>query len=286
MKNLENLSNLISSLPEDVRENAENLVQRMGEVIEGISDKPIEFRPPNLKVVQGTSDRSALPKGATIGSLVIGEEILETPYTVYPIMSWTSRQKWNPDPEISNLECQSPDGEVGFRYGSCKDCVYKDFDKENNKPQCNKTSTFLVLSADFKYLFQINFSKTNYANGQDWIKAMKTAGVSPYKRSYRLKTETSSKSKNVEILVAEAYAGNKSSEEVLPFLTALYTQAAADRKTGPASFHEYIKNKATDQVKLLGHQEGPSDGVVLLDAPESGSETSNVSESSVTRFKL
>ena len=122
MQNLEKLAELATTLPAELIENASALVERMGEVIEGIGDKPVEWRPDLLKVVQGTSDRSKLPKGATIGSIVIGEEVVEAPYGTIPIRSWISRQYWDADPENARMLCNSPDGLVGYTHGECKTC--------------------------------------------------------------------------------------------------------------------------------------------------------------------
>lgn len=264
MQNLDKLKVLASELPESVKGNAEALVERMGEVIEGISDKPLEWRPSFLKVMQGTSDRSKTPKGATIGSLILGEEVVEAPYPVIPIRTFTTRQKWNPDPEVNKIECQSPDGETGFKFGKCKLCEFQKFDEEAGRTACNKTITVLQISGDLSKIFTANFSKSNYSKGTDWQKAMKMAGVAPYKRTYRLKSETSSKSKNVELLVAETYAGNNTDKALWPFLEELSFISGEDRKQHLRAFQEYIENKASSMPALENHEQ--DDTVVLLDA--------------------
>lgn len=297
MQNLEKLAELAAQLPEAVRDNAVNLVERMGEVIEGISDKPLEWRPGNLKLVQGTSDRSKLPKGANIGALVLGEEILETPFPVIPIRAFTSRQKWNPNPDIQQVECQSPDGEVGFKYGDCRSCVHSKFDEAAGKTACNKTITVLQISSDLSQIFTSNFAKSNYSKGTDWQKAMKTAGVAPYKRTYKLRSETSSKSKNVELLFAEAFAGNQTDKAYIPFLDELSRISGEDRRTQLLGFREYLaKRAAGGAAQLENHLE--DDTVVLLDAhTEGGAEeikvveevaasTATTASSSGTKYKL
>lgn len=288
MQNLEKLAELAAQLPEAVRDNAVNLVERMGEVIEGISDKPLEWRPSNLKLVQGTSDRSKLPKGANIGALVLGEEVLTTPYPVIPIRAFTSRQKWNPDPDIQQVECQSPDGEVGFKYGDCRSCVHSKFDEAAGKTACNKTITVLQISADLSQIFTSNFAKSNYSKGTDWQKAMKTAGVAPYKRTYKLRSETSAKSKNVELLFAEAFAGNQTDKAYLPFLEELSKISGEDRKAQIANFREYLAKRAAGAVNQLENH-ADDDTVVLLDAPSAEEEAVVVSSEpapSGTKYKL
>ncbi len=287
MQNLDKLNELAQSLPDNVKENALALVEKMGEVIEGITDKPMEWRPGLLKVVQGTSDRANLPKGATIGSLVKGEDIIETPFNVIPIRAYVTRQKWNSDPEIKQIDCQSPDGDFGSRYGKCYECPHQKFDEEANRSACNKSYTVLNIAADLSDVFLTNFSKTGYSAGLDWKKKMQTAGVAPYKRVYALKSETSPKSKNVEILVANAFAGNITDKALLPFLQELSNISGEDRKAALAAFYEYIKSRqqGSDHVALADNSS--DNNVVLLEAATETATTTVevVAESSTNKPK-
>lgn len=266
MKNLEKLVELAAALPDTHKAAAVELVERMGEVIEGFGDKPLEWRPEQLKLVQGTSDRGKLPKGANIGSFVLGEDIMETPMKTIPIRLWTSRQYWNPDPEQAQMLCNSPDGQVGFQYGECKSCPFSKFDDENKRSQCNKTLSVLSITADLKRIFVTNFSKTNYMSGMDWQGLMKKAGVAPHKRIYTLASVTSTKSKNVELIKAEPISGNNKVEgALLDFVTELSRVSGEDRKLSLENFYEYVANKKAkgDQASLSA----PAD-VVLLAAQD------------------
>ncbi len=72
--NLDSLQALVEKLPKDAKEKAEALLARMGEVIEGIGDEPIRWKPSMLRLVQGTTDRTTIPKGTAIGDMLLGEE--------------------------------------------------------------------------------------------------------------------------------------------------------------------------------------------------------------------
>lgn len=271
MRDLTKLTELAQTISGGLQANAVSLVERMGEVIEGLGDRPIEFRPGTLKLVQGTSDRGKLPKGAGIGSLVLGEDILEAPYRVLVLRHWTSRQYWDPNPENAKMLCNSPDATVGFQYGDCKVCPYSKFDEQANKSQCNKTISVLCLSADLKELFVVNFSKTNYMNGVDWTNLMKKAGVAPYKRVYTLASKTSTKSKNVELLHAEPVAGERTEGEVLAFVEELFRISGDDRKEMLLKFHEYAANKK--KAGVSAQLEAPSDVVLLTHDEDAPTET-------------
>lgn len=280
MKNLERLAELANELPATTKAKASALVQKMGEVIEGIGDKPIQWRPDTLKLVQATTDRSKLPKGVSPGSILLGEEVIEQPLEVYPLRTWISRQMWSKDLENARMICSSPDGEAGFMYGNCKVCPHSKFDEAAGRSDCNKTITALVSSKDLSKVFFVNFSKTNYSSGTDWQKLMKNAGVSTYKRAYSIASMTSPKFKNVEILKAEPVSSKTEMDAAtLSYLGELFRRASEDRDEHLKSFHEYIDNKKANALL-----EAPSEiGVTLLPAIEV--ETS-VEDTPIAGYKL
>lgn len=263
MNNLEKLAELAQGLPAKLKDNALALVEQMGQVIEGIGDKPTVWRPGTAKIVQGTSDRSKLPKGTNIGSIVIGEDVEQQPFSVIPLRSWYSRQMWDPNPDNARILCSSPDAITGFAHGECKNCQYGKFDTEANRSACNRSVTVLAISADLKKIFTLNFTKTNYVNGTDWVKLMRNANVAPYKKDYALNTETSKKSKNVEVLIASN--GNTVDAKLYPFLEELAKLVHEDRTTSLASFYEYVKNRKTSHAEL-----GAPEDVVMLEVKDVG----------------
>lgn len=249
MKNLETLAELAATLPAKTKANAVELVQKMGEVIEGIGDNPIEWRPDNLKVVQGTSDRSKLPKDAKIGSMVIKDQVMAQPLVVIPIRAWKGRQYWDQDPNNARVICSSQDSKVGYRFGNCRTCQYAKFDEEANKSQCNMNVTVISTTPELDRIFTSSFSKSNYSNGTAWMGEMAKNGVSTYKRQYTLNTETSKKSKNVEVLVA-ANEG-PTPKEMVPFLAELFSIIGENREESLAKFYEYVKSLTDGSPKAL-----------------------------------
>jgi len=270
MQNLETLAKLAKDLPAAYSKNAVALVTRMGEVIEGLSDKPMEWKPSTLKLVQATSDRTKLPRGASIGSMVLGESVLPTPVKLIPMRVYTTRQYWNPDQDSATMICSSPDGEVGYKHGKCKACPYSKFDEIEKKSQCNKTITVLSILEDMSAVFFTNFSKTNYSSGMDWQSLMKKAGVSPYKRIYEMTSGPSPKTKNVEMLKIEpASVDNTTSDKLIPFLEELFRISGEDRKASLASYYEYIEARK-DASEISGHLTHSDDTVVLLPGETTG----------------
>jgi len=263
------LAELAKELPAVYKENAIALVERMGEVIEGLGDKPTEWKAPTLKLTQATTDRSKLPKGATIGSLILGEHIVKPPLKAVPMRVYITRQMWNPDPAAATMVCSSPDGITGFRYGACKTCPHAVFDEVEKKTACNKTITVISVAEDLSNVFITNFSKTNYSSGMDWQGLMKKAGVSPYKRIYEISSMTSPKVKNVEILKVEPVTTHNSvNADVLPFIEELFRLVSADRTGSLEQFYEYIENKKDASLLLNNTEEDSASNVTLITAAE------------------
>jgi len=271
MQGLEKLQELAGKLTGADKANATELVRRMGEVIEGIGDRPLEWRPANLKVVQATTDRSKLPKGAGVGSVIIGEIIKEQPLKVIPIRMWDTRQKWSADRDNTKLECWSPDASIGFTLArECKTCPHSKFDPVANRSDCNKTKTVSMVSEDLTEIFTTNFSKTAYQSGVAFQDLMAKARVSPYKRVYNLSTASHPKYKNVEILGAEPDTKAALSEAKLAFLEELYNVMNADRNSSLALIRDLVKAKqlsgaAPALPSPAGHEEIPiPEGVAAL----------------------
>jgi hypothetical protein len=270
--NLEKLKDLAQALPEAVRQNALDLVTRMGEVIEGIGDEPVKWRASTAKLMQAVSDRSKAPKGATIGDIIVGEEVLAAPAKVIVLRSWDARQMWSPDQNEAKMLCSSPDAEVGYIGNKCRECPHSKFDEETKKTECNKIKTMMLLKADFSDIFLINFAKTNYKTGTEWQMMMKKAGVAPYRRIYGLKSETSKQYKNVETIAIETYTGDErdTPADCLAFVTELFTQVGADRKEMVDNFHKIIISRKQDPSMLTSS--GGADSEVVLIGTDSASE--------------
>jgi len=254
MKNLEPLIELAKELPKEVKDNALNLLDKMGSTIEGISDTPVEWRPDIAKVVQAMSDRSKLPKGAGPGDILIGEDILEQPATVIPLRMWDARQYWDPDPNENKMLCSSPDAVMGYLGYVCKECPHSKW--EDGKSDCSKIKQGSFITADLSTFFILNFAKTNYTAGNEFQSKMKKAGVSTFKRFYELKTETSKQYKNVEAIVITPPQSNRVDDKLHPFLQALFDRFSSDRETHLAAFHLMAKTKGEKNQALLGSDQG------------------------------
>ena len=253
MKNLENIKALAEKLPKDVKANALALIDRMGTTIEGISDKPIEWKPELAKIIQGTSDRSKLPKGTPVGAIMVGENVIEQPRRVIPIRMWDGRQYWSPDQNEAKMICSSPDAKVGYIGYVCDECPHSKW--VDGKSDCSRIKQVAVVNSDLSNFFIINFAKTNYINGKDWAGLMSKAMVQPYKRMYDLQTETHKEYKNVEIMTVSSTT-DRTPTEYYDFLQALFDQFSADREAYLVAFHAMsLERGKANQAKLLENQQ-------------------------------
>jgi hypothetical protein len=272
--NLDSLIELAKKLPKGYKENAEALLTRMGEVVEGIGDEPIRWRAPNLRLVQGTTDRSTIPKGTAIGDMLIGERKMDQPVKFIVMRVWDGRQYWDPDPNESKLLCSSPDAKLGYNFGYCNQCQFKVFNEETRKSECGKTKNALVIAADFSEIFTITFAKTNYQAGMYLESVLKKAGVAPYRRIYGLSTETNAKYKNVENYAVELLDDKEKTThaDLLPFLQELFKVVGEDRKESIDKFYELVLSRVNDQKQLtssVGNSESADSVVVIEDSSSS-----------------
>lgn len=273
--NLETLSALAAKLPAPYKENAEELISRMGEVIEGIGDEPQRWRAPLLRLVQGTTDRSSIPKGTAIGDMLIGEKKVEQPFKYIVMRTWTGRQYWNPDPNESNMLCSSPDAKLGYQYGYCNQCDFAVFNEETRKSDCSKTKNALVITADFSEIAHIVFSKTNYQAGMNLETYLKKAGVAPYRKIYGLTTETNAKYKNVENYSIELLDEKERNvhADLVPFLQELFKVVGDDRKESIDKFYEIVlERREQGLLENSAKNSGGADATVLIEESPGTSE--------------
>ncbi|HET8686534.1 MAG TPA: hypothetical protein VFM18_07695 [Methanosarcina sp.] len=283
MINTERLFALAANLPKGIKENAEALLERMSAVIEGIGDEPITWKPPILRLVQGTTDRTSIPKGTAIGDFVLGETKIDRPFKLIPLMLWTGRQYWSPDQNESKMLCSSPDAKLGYIGNNCneKSCPHAKWDEETNRSECGRVKHALCISHDLKELFAVNFAKTNYATGMDFESLLKKAGVSPYRRIYDLDSTTNSKNKNVENFSIKPSDHKDVPAEYLEFLGELFNLIKADRKESLDQFYIMV-NERKERMPQLSNSNS-SEGTVSLSAPVEGEGTSDAVVSDMSK---
>jgi hypothetical protein len=267
-------------LGKDYKQSALDLLARMEEVIEGIGDEPIRWKPPMLKMVQGTTDRSTIPKGSAVGDFILGESKVEHPMNFIPLRIWEGRQFWSPDPNESKMLCSSPDGKLGYIGAYCNQCPHSKYDEATKKSECSKTQNVLAITPDLKQVFITTFSKTNYQTGLELKKAVTKAGVALYRRVYALTSKTNQTYKNVENYSVETLdeKNRNSNPEILGFLREMFDAATEDRKVNVDKFHELILARKESGAALPAPEQS-SNTVVLTDSSQStGDEVSTVSD--------
>lgn len=253
------LTPLVANLPESVQANVNLLLEEMATVIEGVGDQPITWRPQFLRLVQGTTDRSSMPKGTAPGDFILGESKLEQPFKFIVLSLYDTRTYWDPDQTSNKILCSSPDAKLGAYGVECRGCPHSQWNDAENKPSpCSKNKQALCISADGRHVFTITFAKSNYKVGMELESLLKAARVNPYMRVYQVESTTDQKSKNVEIfkVSAPAAAERNTPPEFLPFLKALFEKVRADRQEGIAMFYDNAKKRR--EQAALGNSSAPA----------------------------
>lgn len=272
MENLENLKTLANQLqPDAVKTNALNLIEEMGSVIEGIGDTPITWKPPFLRLVQGSTDRGSIPRDARVGDFVIGENKLESPFKFIPIRMWDARQYWDSDQTNNKMLCWSPDAKLGYIGRECKGCEHAKWDPDKGS-DCSKVKGMLAISADLSKIFTVTFAKSNYKVGMELENLMKKVGSHSYTRTYGLSNTTSPTAKNVEMFKIEVLDDKtrRTPAEFLPFMKELFDRSSADRKAMLDGFYESVTKRKemlaisgeTETLSITGNTINNSDSVV------------------------
>lgn len=261
---LTQLKAIAERLPEAVKTNALTLIGEMESVVEGIGDEPVAWKPPFLRLVQATTDRTKLPKGTGIGDFIIGENKVEQPFTYIPLRIWDARQYWDPDQNNNKMLCNSPDAKRGYIGAECRTCPHSQWvEDEAGKggSACNKIKGMLAITSDLRSIFNLNFAKTSYKTGMELEGFMKKAGVAPYRRVYGMTAGASATAKNVEMFKNEILTGGKqvTPDDYLEFLKGLFDIIQADRKAMIDKFYEMTTAKA-QQAALAA----PSADTVLV----------------------
>lgn len=276
MKNLESLKAHLDALPDDIKVNAQDLIERMETVLEGIGDEGVEWRMPFLRLFQATSSREGLPRGVAPGDLILGEEVKEAPMNFIPIRVYQKRQFWSPDMNEKKMLCQSPDAVLGQIGKLCKECVHSQW-VEGEGVDCNKVHTVVAITSDLKDIFSIDMAKSQYKVGTEFVSTLKKAGVAPYARTYGLSSETSPTTKTVEQFKIEALAADKrkTPDAVLPFLKALFDTVSSDRKDLLTAFYQSIEDRRAKGLLPNGVDGAPqiensAAGDVTLQIPAEG----------------
>lgn len=274
MINTESLLALAANLPSPYKENAEALLERMAEVVEGIGDEPIRWKPNMLKIISGQTARDSYPRTAGVGDFLLGEDVEGKPLKFIPLIVWDGRQYWSPDKDEKKMLCNSPDAKLGYIGSYCNQCPHSKWDEAANRSDCGKIKSSLFIKEDFSDIFITNFSKTNYASGMDLVAMLKKAGVAPYRRIYELSTKQNGKNSNVDNYVVKPAAEKAVKPELLAFLAELFKTVQSDRKESLESFYKVVMDRR-DRTPHLAIQDEADTTVLLTD--ETGAE-SNVSE--------
>lgn len=276
--NLELLKPIAEALPDTVKANALALLEEMSAVVEGIGDEPVVWKPPFLRMVQSTTDRSALPKGVGIGDFIIGESKTIQPLPLIPLRLWDARQYWDPDQNVNKMLCNSPDAKLGYIGAYCKTCQFAEW-IEGEGSACNKMKAMLAITSDLRTLFSINFAKTSYKPGMEFEAAMKKAGVTPYRRMYELSTTQHATAKNVEVYKVGLPSENAkriTPDPYLDFLKGLFDIINQDRKVMLDKFYEGAMKK--HGVMAIANASSQADTTLTI---ENGSEGTPASEPTV-----
>jgi len=224
---------------ETLRTNALTLLQEMTEVIEGVSDRTITWKPSFLRIIQGTTKNlDRFYKGEhkdapdiKSGTMIIGNQSIPHGIEVIPLISWYSRTLWDSkDDDNGRAICQSQDAKLGWRYGDCKKCEFSSA-PEGKVPDCKKEISVMAITGDLRSIIVVKYHKSFYTTGNEWLKEIGNSRANPFERVYTLTGSLSSKKKAgyEPVPRLKGVTRNLVSPEVRTFIEALFRKTLKDR---------------------------------------------------------
>jgi hypothetical protein len=227
-------------LPEALKANALKLIKDMTTERMGIGDRVIRWRPSTLRIVQGTTDTSAIDGDVKLGDLVFGSVPAPKGARIATLRSWDSRQMWDPDQNNARVVCSSPDGKTGWRFGDCRKCENSKF-QGDTPALCRQQKTFLAATEDLSEIIQIDLSRTQLKIGAEWEKKLSKMAVMPFQRIFELNVKRNEKNKNIFNL-DPTRTDDYTSVEVTEFLNALFDYFVERRKEELKSFYDNLED--------------------------------------------
>ncbi len=178
------------------------------------------------KILQPTStlEMSGVFENIRPGDLFIENKILGNKLTVFPLLIWNSRAKWERDAsgQGATLDCSSPNAVTPLetKYSKlCNSCVHSMGTKQNPS-QCVRTTNVLVVDTMFSSIFVLQFSKTSARAGSKMLDFMYAGEDSDpvYHMAVNVKSE---RAKTGVYYVFSVTPDLKTQDDFLPALEAL-----------------------------------------------------------------
>lgn len=258
MTNLNTVIDAANRLPDAMKANAMALIKDMTTERMGIGDRVIRWRPSLLRIVQGTTDTSAIDGDVKLGDIVFGNIPAGKKPRIMTLRSWDSRQMWDPDQNNARVVCSSPDGKTGWRFGDCRKCENSKF--QDDKPAlCRQQKTFLAVTEDLSEIIQIDLSRTQLKIGAEWEKKLSKMAVMPFQRVFELDVKRNEKNKNIFNL-EPVRTDDYTTAEVTEFLNTLFDFFVERRKEELKSFYDNLEAYKARKAESHHEEESSSAG--------------------------
>lgn len=140
-----------------------NLAALTNQGTKGFDDDDERVSIPRLYLCQNITASDMKPEDCKAGQFFSSmSENLGNEFPFIPIKGHAIRRKWGEE----KIECGSLDGKTGFKYGSCAECPWGQFEK-GVKPECSPGYSYYVVTEDLKRLYRLEFLKSSAAAGKN-----------------------------------------------------------------------------------------------------------------------
>lgn len=200
----EEFEQAVAALPEDLRTNLRDALERMEAVRPGVhTARQVDFRIFDVRINQGSGADPTRPTETPMGGYYATDmrllaacnkqasKVLNIPelFEAYVILATEGNTLWPPRSEEEENKsgapiCKSLDRHMGTKFGLCDACEHRPFRFEERDPDgCRNDITLFVVPKDFSGVLRWTFTKSNFKAGREIKDAVSRAWPTPWTRA-------------------------------------------------------------------------------------------------------
>ena len=225
-----------------------------------------EAPPERIQYARIYQPTSSLSREGAYANINLGDLYIDKPLgdnlTVYPLIGWYSRAKWEQEGNDRFMDCQSPDGvsPVDPKYAKkCGQCHHSRGSKQSPSA-CTRVCNILVVDSTFSEVYTLQFSKSS-AKAGDVILNLANSGDDDapfFHTSFSVKTKKDDKMPFYKFITR---ADSPCAPDLYPALLAIQdkymvlVQSQITRLSGAAPIVEEEVKKEADPVEDDGAED-------------------------------
>lgn len=247
------LQDLANELPEELGMKVLQLAQLTQPGIKGMEGTQ-RAQIPRISLRQPSSTSELIPADCQIGHMYdsTGNSIGDS-LNFIPILLHEVRKKWGEN----QIDCLSPDGVTGTRYGACSECPYGRFE-QGQRPECSNGYQFYIVDEEFNAFYSLEFLKSSAKAGRNVKRLLQAPAV--WGRSFKVMIEHNTANNRNYYTYKTQATGRRTEADHMKVCEALH-------EFFQAGYHGYLFAQA-EKLRKLAAEAGNNAPIVITDDEE------------------